>query len=67
MIDSNKKASLLTKIYKSHKPEEIMSVGGTDNHAKLKGYRYANEKFEHLPGEPISETEYETALKDLEK
>jgi len=53
------------KVYESYRPEEIISVGGTSNHAKIKGYKYSNKKFEYLPGEPISEIKYETALRDL--
>lgn len=61
---SNTASPLLLKSYPTYKPEEILSVGGTTNHARMKGYAFSASQFENLPGEPISEEELAQSLHD---
>lgn len=64
---SNTASLLLLKSYPTYKPEEILSVGGTTNHARMKGYSFSVSQFENLPGEPISEEELVKSLHDSEQ
>ena len=62
---ADKAASLLQKTYRTYKPEEIMSVGGPANFARMKGYSFSITRFENLPGEPISQDELDNAINTM--
>ncbi len=51
--------------FKSYDPEEILAAGGTTAFAKLTGYD--PKKFYHLKGEPLSDEDYQKAIKMLTK
>ena len=50
---------------KTYTAEEIIAAGGTTEFGKLTGYD--PKKLYHLGGEPITEEEYQKALKMLRK
>lgn len=51
--------------FKTYSAEEIIRAGGTTAFAKLTGYD--PKKMYHLKGEPLTEEEYQKALKMLTK
>ena len=53
------------KKFKSYSAEEIIAAGGTTAFGKLTGHD--PKKLYHLPGEPLTEEEYQKALKMLTK
>lgn len=57
-------ASLLFKRHRTIKPEDILSVGGTSNYARMEGHSFSIAQFENLPGEPISDEELAESLAD---
>jgi hypothetical protein len=62
--EPNTTPSLLFKAHRTVKPEEILSLGGTTNYARLKGQLFSLTQFENLPGEPISDEELAQSLTD---
>ena len=51
--------------FKSYSAEEILAAGGTTAFAKLTGYD--PKRLYHLKGEPLSEEDYQKAIKMLTK
>ncbi|MCA4893743.1 MAG: hypothetical protein ING84_01935 [Cytophagales bacterium] len=51
--------------FKSYDPEDILAAGGATAFGKLKGYD--PKKLYHLKGEPLSEDDYQKAIKMLTK
>ena len=49
------------KKFKTYTAEEIIAAGGTTAFGKLTGFDI--KKLYHLPGEPLTEEEYQKALK----
>jgi hypothetical protein len=55
----------LFKKFKTYSAAEIIAAGGTTAFARMTGHD--PKKLYNLPGEPLSEEEFEAALKDLER
>ncbi|WP_020606091.1 hypothetical protein [Spirosoma spitsbergense] len=55
----------LFKKFKTYSAAEIIAAGGATEFAKLTGHD--PKKLYHLEGEPISQEEFEAALKELER
>jgi hypothetical protein len=53
------------KKFKTYTAEEILSAGGTTAFSKLTGYDA--KKLYHLQGEPLSDKDYQIAIKMLTK
>lgn len=53
------------KKFKSYSAEEIIAAGGTTAFGNLTGFDA--KKLYHLPGEPLTEEEYQKALKMMRK
>lgn len=63
-VDSTNKPYIFKKV-KTYSAEEIIAAGGTTAFGKLTGYNY--KKLYDIKGEPLTEEEFQKALKMLRK
>ena len=65
MKTATKREDFYLKKFKTYSAEEIIAAGGTTAFARLTGHD--PKKLYHLPGEPLTEEEYQKAIKMTRK